>query len=442
MAHINPAGNLSTAQKLYKRNIPSAVQTDVEIEVPANSPYGSFQLLFATVLWREPSRPLVLTLEDPTGFSLALPTTDTYIYQDWHDGLSIYAERSQSSRGTVKLDIEVFGESQTPPPVPTGSWLLHAAEGSAPGTPDLTLIAYVMDELSGWGMGINFPSYSSEEHLIGFPGTADHGIAISAYTGHGYDYGTPGERAFYSGRGHRIDGMAILDIAGPDDPITAGYRAGSPGVYFIYGGTSGASPHVAGAAALLFQAHPEWTGVEVTQALHDGALVDANVGTVPNDDWGYGKLRVYRSLYGQDPPTGSPPSIAVEPVELYVDELRTVPITVSDPDEPTSGLRIELDRDYDGVYEQPLAQPSFDVTFAEEGHFAMKLRVVDSTGREASTLASFDVGPAPPPAPAAAAMLEPAGGCSCSTRPTLPAPGWWLGAPALALVAARRRRRR
>ena len=40
-------------------------------------------------------------------------------------------------------------------------------------------------------------------------------------------------------------------------------------------------------------------------------MADAAVGVAPNEDFGYGKLRIYRSLYGEAPPDGSAPTIAV-----------------------------------------------------------------------------------------------------------------------------------
>ena len=44
ISHINPAGNLSGSQKLYKRTILAGTQTDVAVEVPKNSPWGDFYL--------------------------------------------------------------------------------------------------------------------------------------------------------------------------------------------------------------------------------------------------------------------------------------------------------------------------------------------------------------------------------------------------------------
>ncbi|MBK9260526.1 MAG: S8 family serine peptidase [Polyangiaceae bacterium] len=138
----------------------------------------------------------------------------------------------------------------------------------------------------------------------------------------------------------------MLAISAPDDPITAGFREGEQASGLIYGGTSGASPHVAGAAALLLQAHPDWTGADVHEAIRNGALVDEHVGNAPNDDFGYGKLRIHRSLFGQDPPAGSDPRISIDPVTAYAGVEVSIPIDVSDMDEPAASLVLDADLDY------------------------------------------------------------------------------------------------
>jgi hypothetical protein len=291
-------------------------------------------------------------------------------------------------------------------------------------------------------MGINFPEHSSEDHLIGWPGTADRGIAIAAYTSTGYSYGTPGERAYYSGRGYRIDGEEILSLSGPADPIVPGYRDGAEARYFIYGGTSGASPHVAGAAALLMQLNPALDGVGVRQALRDGALADGNVGAVPNRDWGYGKLRIHRSLYGSDAPAGGAPSIQPIDATLEVGETRTIDVSVADPEDPASSLTVDVDRDYDGSYEESVPAAGLSASYAAVGVYFSKLRVTDPTGRSGAALARFEVvEPTPPPPPSQDADLADgitAGGGACAY--TAPGAGGsrgsWLYVLGLGFAAA------
>ncbi|OQR57391.1 hypothetical protein CDB3_07440 [Bacillus sp. CDB3] len=59
--------------------------------------------------------------------------------------------------------------------------------------------------------------------------------------------------------GEGTETTSPLDLSGPPLTPKKGYE--------IFGGTSAAAPHVAGAAALLKQAHPEWSPVEIRAAL-------------------------------------------------------------------------------------------------------------------------------------------------------------------------------
>jgi minor extracellular serine protease Vpr len=70
----------------------------------------------------------------------------------------------------------------------------------------------------------------------------------------------------------------------------------SLGLYSRFGGTSGSSPIVLGAVALMLQTKPTLTGAEVRRILHSSARSDALTGVVPNLDWGYGKLDVYEAV--------------------------------------------------------------------------------------------------------------------------------------------------
>lgn len=101
------------------------------------------------------------------------------------------------------------------------------------------------------------------------PGTADRTIAVAAASGT--------TLASFSSRGPRRGDAALKpDITAPGVGInSAGRGRGSYGTYLS--GTSMAAPHVAGAAALLRQAHPTWTVEQIKAALINTTTMPFNM---------------------------------------------------------------------------------------------------------------------------------------------------------------------
>jgi hypothetical protein len=68
------------------------------------------------------------------------------------------------------------------------------------------------------------------------------------------------------------------------------------GWYGRAGATSGSAPLIVGAVALMLERNPCLTGAQVRRILRDTARVDGFTESVPNLDWGYGKLDVLAAL--------------------------------------------------------------------------------------------------------------------------------------------------
>lgn len=68
------------------------------------------------------------------------------------------------------------------------------------------------------------------------------------------------------------------------------------GKYVRFGGTSAAGPMVVGAIALMLEVNPTLTADDVREILHATAIADEFTGTVPNADWGYGKLDIVAAV--------------------------------------------------------------------------------------------------------------------------------------------------
>jgi hypothetical protein len=84
--------------------------------------------------------------------------------------------------------------------------------------------------------------------------------------------------------------IALLSGSGQGSKVSLG------GKHTRNGGTSMASPIVAGVAALYLQEHPNADYSEVKTVLERTALVDNFTTGVPNVAWGYGKVNCYQAL--------------------------------------------------------------------------------------------------------------------------------------------------
>lgn len=113
------------------------------------------------------------------------------------------------------------------------------------------------------------------------PSTADRAISVAASTT-GYtvdenlDYQpstTPADTITdFSSRGPRmLDAKLKPEITAPGSLILAA-EAGSGSGKIAFGGTSMASPHVAGVAALMVEAHPDWSPLSIKAAMMNTAV--------------------------------------------------------------------------------------------------------------------------------------------------------------------------
>jgi subtilisin family serine protease len=193
-------------------------------------------------------------------------------------GQSIYSYRSVSSRGTSMMTISINPGNAVP-------YYLKIVNNTVNSK---RVEGMLGDDGFGW-QGIKQWTAPSENNTVTWPATSDSSIGVGAYASKGAG---PVINS-YSGRGTRIDGMALVDVAAPGGIV---YSIARNVQYTPFSGTSSAGPHVAGAAALLLQADTTLTHPRILQLLRSGAASDAYTGTVPNTTWGYGKLRIVNSL--------------------------------------------------------------------------------------------------------------------------------------------------
>ncbi|MYT68761.1 MULTISPECIES: S8 family peptidase [unclassified Streptomyces] len=146
--------------------------------------------------------------------------------------------------------------------------------------------------------GILFAIAAGNEgpNSIGSPGSADAALTVGAVD-------DKDKLADFSSTGPRVGDAGIKpDVTAPGVDITAAAAPGSviaqevgekPAGYLTISGTSMATPHVAGAAAILKQQHPDWTYTQLK-----GALVGSAKGTAGLTPFqqGSGRIQVDRAI--------------------------------------------------------------------------------------------------------------------------------------------------
>ncbi|MFD5630964.1 S8 family serine peptidase [Streptomyces sp. NPDC127072] len=156
-----------------------------------------------------------------------------------------------------------------------GADIINLSLGGAD-TPEIDPLEAEVNKLSeekGILFAIAAGNEGSGEQTIGSPGSAADALTVGAVDG-------SDKLASFSSRGPGLDGAVKPDVTAPGVDITAASAAGnviaeeegeSPAGYLTISGTSMATPHVAGAAAILKQQHPDWTFAELKSVLTGSA---------------------------------------------------------------------------------------------------------------------------------------------------------------------------
>ncbi|MBF9130273.1 S8 family serine peptidase [Plantactinospora sp. S1510] len=153
--------------------------------------------------------------------------------------------------------------------------------------------------------------------------------------------------ADFSSSGPGENGDIKPNIAAPGVAVTSAYGDG----YESLGGTSMATPHVAGAVALIWAARPHLEGnVAATRNLLDNGAIDVNDTTCggsadDNNVWGEGRLDVYASIVaGPSVPTGTLTAHAID--QSSTADLGDVQLTLTGPVNKTLTTGADGDLDW------------------------------------------------------------------------------------------------
>ena len=323
VSHACPAGDEASADKHAHASIAAAASASLPLDLPATAKAGTATIdALEITLGVRGGAAATATLSSPAGDAIDLTISSS---GSLAGGASYAVTSATSARGTLLLDVLVKGDASHA--LPIGAWTVSIRAAAAA----LTLDGYVSDDRSGAAVGAAWDaSVRSDASTVAAPAVGDHCVAVGAHPDHvaaagepwfdvdygGYDVASgamesQGEVRAYSARGPRADGARKPDVLAPDNPwVAAPYLADSQspyGAYHVFGGTSGAAPHVAGVLALLAQAGLRGDAAKV--ALTSNAAHDATTGAVWNASYGFGRLDAAAALGAG--PTGSPPTVRV-----------------------------------------------------------------------------------------------------------------------------------
>jgi minor extracellular serine protease Vpr len=184
-----------------------------------------------------------------------------------------------------------------------------------------------------YGLGLNLANFNAatdaryksgdDHYTIGIPATAKKIFAVGAYinkknyvdvlgrTQKGLNSSglASGQLAFFSSRGPTLDGRKKPEFCAPGLNVASSLsRYGKKdstemvdGQTIVFSGTSMSCPVTVGAFALYLEKYPHTTFEQMRATIDSTTIRDAFVnisGAVPNNDWGYGKLDIFKALGG------------------------------------------------------------------------------------------------------------------------------------------------
>ncbi|MFZ3569712.1 S8 family serine peptidase [Streptomyces sp. BH097] len=235
-------------------------------------------------------------------------------------------------------------------------------------------VPFYEDIIDAWNSAGIFEAFAAGNDGDGVTCSTAHppGAQVSTYTVGAYD--AAGKITDFSGFGPSpVDGSAKPNIAAPGKNITSTYPGSK---YAAMDGTSMATPHLAGAVALLWSAAPSLVGNidETRKLLGEGALDvdDTHCGgtAAMNNVWGEGKLDILSSI-------DKAPHTAVNV---------TGKITDKDTGAPLAGFNVKAtgaDGDHvvttgpQGTYKMTLAPGTYDFTINQYGYAAKTVSGVE-----------------------------------------------------------------
>ena len=237
----------------------------------------------------------------------------------------------------IEMDAVIYGEinpENNAPHIWIQAGITNAGEGRMPGLiieGDPGATVHMWNEGQHEFSSNNKKGFTNgdNQYTVGeIGGTANSIITVGSYDGrdsllfdHGTKYAmmadlvstemyTQYRHSVFSSYGPTADGRTVPHILAPGMPVISAlnryavdanqlvsvnsdYTTDPSGrnYYYVYNmGTSMSAPHVAGIVALMLQANPDLTPAEARQFITETADTWADMGEIPNNAWGWGRI--------------------------------------------------------------------------------------------------------------------------------------------------------
>lgn len=438
---VSPAGNLATGHKHVHVNLNAG---DNALAIVTDSVFSGANYAALSVHYRSASRRARVTIGIPGMAPVQLPESAPSGVTV-APGIFATVESSTTARGTRMIHAALFSRAA----LPESGW---TASISMDAGPAVEADIYASDNKADWAGGFQFRG-NDPTRTICYPSTSDKTISVAAYVLHASpNFGgsaAAGQLAVYSSRGPRLDGDNGIEIGAPDNPMStlSMYPGRVPyASYMPFGGTSGAGPHVAAAAALLRQLNPTAAPGAIRSMILDHARRDQYARADNTTEFGSGKLDVAAAL-GLTETTGTAPTITLRsPTRMGPEREAQLELSAMD-DGPTTDLVARWDLDYDGTPDTPW-QPVGPqrVRSGASGFVNVRVEVRDAMGYMAAATARIQVVPLSE-VPMEDQQFDPVlvemmRGCHCATpgARTRTSGAWGLGILAMAALLRRKKR--